>query len=112
MRDLTTMHNATNEFLRQFWGAVYPQAAEGGHVLAPLTTPAQKKEKAGKMAAYLGNTHDKVDALARQADAQGGDPAKVRVALQPLLDAVDRALDYFYNQFSNTAAAKKSSLMR
>ncbi|KZV97754.1 hypothetical protein EXIGLDRAFT_811339 [Exidia glandulosa HHB12029] len=108
LRDMTTAHNATNEFLRQFWGAIYPQAAEGGQVLAPLTTPAQKKEKAGKMAAYLGNTHDKVDALAQQADAAGGDSGKVRVALQPMLDAVDRALDYFYNHFNQPVAAKKS----
>ncbi|KIY74448.1 hypothetical protein CYLTODRAFT_416282, partial [Cylindrobasidium torrendii FP15055 ss-10] len=87
---MRTCQTAANEFLRQFWAAMAPPVTEA--VLAPQT-PAQRVAKAAKMAAYLARTHEKVSALVAAGMAQGIDPQKIQTALQPVLNAVDRALN-------------------
>ncbi|KAH9839475.1 uncharacterized protein C8Q71DRAFT_703931 [Rhodofomes roseus] len=92
-RQLTTCQTAANEFLRQFWLSIYPPVAEGQ--ILSTATPAQKAAKAAKMVAYLSRTHEKVDALVSAARQEGIDPARVQVAMKPMLDAVDKALAFW-----------------
>ncbi|KAI0645641.1 hypothetical protein C8Q79DRAFT_910952 [Trametes meyenii] len=92
-RQMTTCQTAANEFLRQFWLAIYPPPTEA-QALAPAT-PAQKAAKAAKMIGYLGKTHEKVEALVRVAHQEGVDPARVKVAMKPVVDAVDKALEFW-----------------
>lgn len=80
-------------------------------------SPAQRAAKVHKMAGYLGTTHEKVDSLVKGAFKEGADPDKVkavsqqngplldlrlmdRQAMQPLLEAVDKALNYYHNQYN------------
>jgi len=93
LRQMTTCQTAGNEFLRQFWAAIYPPTSD----LQTLATasPAHKAAKADRMADYLSRTPAKVDALVQMARQEGVDPIKVQVALQPLLDAVDKALQFY-----------------
>lgn len=79
-RQMTTCQTAANEFLRQFWLALYPPASEappppGGAAAAA----AQRKQKAAKMAEYLAKTPEKVDALIRAAKRDGVDVSRVEV---------------------------------
>ncbi|KAF7977747.1 hypothetical protein HWV62_2832 [Athelia sp. TMB] len=88
---MTTCQTAANEFLRQFWAAIYPSSA---------ATPAQRDKAAAtataaKMAGYLGKTPEKVAALVRAAPAEGVAAERVEVAMQPVLDAVERALGFY-----------------
>ncbi|CCM01145.1 uncharacterized protein FIBRA_03193 [Fibroporia radiculosa] len=93
-RQMTTCQTAANEFLRQFWLSVYPPATEGQTLAMP--TPAQRTAKATKMAGYLSKTPSKVTALIETARREGVDPSRVEVAMQPALDAVDRALAFWH----------------
>ncbi|TRM69400.1 hypothetical protein BD626DRAFT_393645 [Schizophyllum amplum] len=90
-RQMASCQTAANEFLRQFWGALYPRAGElpmsGG-----ATNPAQRAAKAAKMAGFLARTPEKVDALVQQAEELGVDAKRVNIAMQPVLNAVERAL--------------------
>ncbi|KAI0630295.1 hypothetical protein C8Q77DRAFT_1160645 [Trametes polyzona] len=92
-RQMTTCQTAANEFLRQFWLAIYPPPTESQTL--SVATPAQKAAKAAKMIGYLGKTHEKVEALVRVAHAEGVDPARVKIAMKPVLDAVDKALEFW-----------------
>ena len=76
-RQMTTCQTAANEFLRQFWLAIYPPANESQAL--SVATPAQKAAKAAKMIAYLGKTQEKVEALVGVAHQEGVDPARVQV---------------------------------
>lgn len=76
-RQMTTCQTAANEFLRQFWLAIYPPANESQAL--SVATPAQKAAKAAKMIGYLGKTHEKVEALVGVAHREGVDPARVQV---------------------------------
>lgn len=76
-RQMTTCQTAANEFLRQFWLAIYPPPLE--LPTASSSTPAQKAAKAAKMAGYLEKTHEKVDALVRTAQREGFDQTRVQV---------------------------------
>ncbi|KII92831.1 hypothetical protein PLICRDRAFT_89359 [Plicaturopsis crispa FD-325 SS-3] len=98
---LTTCQTAANEFLRQFWSTIYPPPTEL-QTLA-VATPAQKAAKAARMIGYLSKTHEKVDALIRAAQSEGVDPARVEVAMKPILNAVDQAL-----AFHNTKRAPRA----
>ncbi|KAI0780114.1 hypothetical protein C8Q74DRAFT_1173891, partial [Fomes fomentarius] len=91
-RQMTTCQTAANEFLRQFWLAFYPPANESQTL---SVTPAQKAAKAAKMVSYLSKTHEKVEALVGVAHQEGVDPARVQVAMKPILDAVDKALTFW-----------------
>jgi transcription initiation factor TFIIH subunit 1 len=108
---MTTCQTAGNEFLRQFWTAVYPPASD----LQTLATasPMHKAAKADRMADYLSRTPAKIDALVQAGREEGVDPTRVQLvrkeslashtfqvdsywqALQPLLDAVERALHFY-----------------
>ena len=108
---MTTCQTAGNEFLRQFWAAIYPPTSD----LQTLATasPAHKAAKADRMADYLSQTPVKVNALVYMAKQEGVDAIKVQAvrqlsfrgfstlvnccpqALQPLLDAVDKALQFY-----------------
>ena len=74
---MTTCQTAANEFLRQFWLAIYPPANESQQL--SVATPAQKAAKASKMIGYLSKTHEKVEALVVEAQREQFDPARVRV---------------------------------
>ncbi|OAX40366.1 hypothetical protein K503DRAFT_864674 [Rhizopogon vinicolor AM-OR11-026] len=90
-RQLTTCQTAANEFLRQFWTALYPPPA----ATSSTATPMQNAAKAAKMAGYLSKTREKVEALVRAGQAEGIDPERVKVAMKPLLDAVEHALAFY-----------------
>ena len=83
---MTTCQTAANEFLRQFWLAIYPPPTESQTLAA--ATPAQKAAKAAKMVGYLGKTHEKVEALIRAAHQEGVDPARVKVVRTHLVSAL------------------------
>ena len=75
-RQMTTCQTAGNEFLRQFWAAIYPPASD----LQTLATAslAHKAAKADRMADYLSRTPAKVDALVYIARQEGVDVIKVQ----------------------------------
>ena len=77
---MRSVQTAANEFLRQFWSAIYPSSRE----LAPQT-PAQKAQKAARMAGFLHKTPDKVAALVREAAATNVDRRKVEVVRPPYI---------------------------
>ncbi|EMD37872.1 hypothetical protein CERSUDRAFT_105750 [Gelatoporia subvermispora B] len=100
-RQMTTCQTAANEFLRQFWLSIYPPVTDGQTLSA--ATPAQKAAKAGKMIDYLSRTHEKVGALVQTAQQEGVDPSRVQVAMKPVLDAVDNALEFWRRRSSKQA---------
>ncbi|KAJ4483237.1 hypothetical protein J3R30DRAFT_3285435 [Lentinula aciculospora] len=95
-RQMRSCQTAANEFLRQFWTSACPPTSDGQ--ILNLSTPAQRTTKATKMIAYLSKTHEKVAALVQTAQQQGIDPSRVEVAMQPVLNAVDRALNFHNNK--------------
>ncbi|KAH7911986.1 hypothetical protein BJ138DRAFT_1125597 [Hygrophoropsis aurantiaca] len=101
-RQLTTCQTAANEFLRQFWTAIYPPSTELQTVA--VATPAQKAIKAAKMASYLSKTGEKVAALVRAAQLEGVDGNRIEVAMKPILDAVNHALAFYSTR--NTKVTK------
>ncbi|KAI0745821.1 hypothetical protein C8Q76DRAFT_606536 [Earliella scabrosa] len=103
-RQMTTCQTAANEFLRQFWLAIYPPANESQAL--SVATPAQKAAKAAKMIAYLGKTQEKVEALVGVAHQEGVDPARVQVAMKPILDAVDKALAFWRTKNAKAPGAR------
>lgn len=74
-RQMRTCQTAANEFLRQFWSAIYPPA---GETLVGPTTPAQKTVKAARMAGYLTKTPEKVAAIIKAAEMAGVDRGRVQ----------------------------------
>ncbi|KAH9953425.1 hypothetical protein BGW80DRAFT_1410997 [Lactifluus volemus] len=91
-RQMRTCQTAANEFLRQFWFAIYPPA---GETLGGATTLAQKTAKATRMVGYLTKTPEKVAAIIRAAEVAGVDRGRVQTGMQPTLDAVNRALEFW-----------------
>ena len=82
-RQMRTCQTAANEFLRQFWSAIYPPVGET--TLGGTTTLAQKTAKATRMAGYLSKTPEKVAAIIRAAEMAGVDRARVQtVECNPL----------------------------
>ncbi len=67
---------AANEFLRQFWSAIYPSPVDSQSILS-IATPAQRAAKATKMIGYLSKTPEKVEALVRVAQQHGVSGSKV-----------------------------------
>lgn len=82
---MTTCQTAANEFLRQFWFAVYPPPSDAGLPAGGAAAAnAQKAAKAAKMAGYLVKTPEKIDALIRAAQKDGVDYTRVEtVRLMP-----------------------------
>ena len=64
-RQMTTCQTAANEFLRQFWTAIYPPPMELQTLV--VSTAAQRTAKAAKMIGYISKTYEKVEALVRTA---------------------------------------------
>ena len=75
-RQMRTCQTAANEFLRQFWSAIYPPV---GETLGGPTTLAQKTAKATRMVGYLTKTPEKVAAIIRAAEIAGVDRTRVQV---------------------------------
>ncbi|OWT41200.1 transcription initiation factor TFIIH subunit 1 [Cryptococcus neoformans Bt1] len=86
---IRSCHNSATEFLRQYWSAILPPVpgALGGQA------PSAKDAKAAKMASYLKNTSNKIEAIVQTAQITGFDPERVRKALAPTLGAVEVALE-------------------
>ncbi|KAG5353502.1 hypothetical protein C0989_006316 [Termitomyces sp. Mn162] len=74
-RQMTTCQTAANEFLRQFWSAMYPPPMDVQSV--NTATPAQRATKAAKMIGYVAKTREKVAALVNVARMHGVDPTRV-----------------------------------
>jgi len=91
-RQMRTCQTAANEFLRQFWSAIYPPA---GETLVGPSTPAQKTAKATRMVGYLTKTPEKVAAIIKAAEMAGVDRGRVQTGMQPTLDAVSKALEFW-----------------
>ncbi|KAG6833537.1 hypothetical protein H0H87_005188 [Tephrocybe sp. NHM501043] len=91
-RQMTTCQTAANEFLRQFWSAMYPPPVDVPTL--NTATPAQRATKAAKMIGYAARTREKVEALVAVARTHGVDPARVETALKPVLSAVDQAVAF------------------
>ncbi|KNZ72901.1 RNA polymerase II transcription factor B subunit 1 [Termitomyces sp. J132] len=91
-RQMTTCQTAANEFLRQFWSAMYPPPMDVQSV--NTATPAQRATKAAKMIGYVAKTREKVAALVNVARMHGVDPTRVESALKPVLTAVDQAIAF------------------
>ena len=72
---MTTCQTAANEFLRQFWLAIYPPLGEVQTTIS--ATPAQRATKAAKMIGYISKTHEKVYALVQTAQQHGIDRTRV-----------------------------------
>lgn len=89
-RQMRTCQTAANEFLRQFWSAIYPPA---GETLGGPTTLAQKMAKAARMAGYLTKTPEKVAAIIRAAEVAGADRGRVQIVGAPLFGSVSRTND-------------------
>lgn len=82
---MRTCQTAANEFLRQFWTATYPPAADQTLV---VSSPAQRATKTAKMAAYLAKTHEKVGAIVAMAAQQGLDSYKIQTVCDFLVSNV------------------------
>jgi transcription initiation factor TFIIH subunit 1 len=111
-RQMRTCQTAANEFLRQFWAAIYPPV---GETLGGPTTLAQKTAKATRMAGYLIKTPEKVAAIIKAADMAGVDRGRVQTVclsalsflavvdliikyfqgMQPTMDTVSKALEFW-----------------
>jgi transcription initiation factor TFIIH subunit 1 len=74
-RQMRTCQTAANEFLRQFWSAIYPPA---GETLVGPSTPVQKTAKATRMVGYLTKTPEKVAAIIKAAEMAGVDRGRVQ----------------------------------
>ncbi|KAF5325666.1 hypothetical protein D9611_000372 [Ephemerocybe angulata] len=103
-RQMTSCQTAANEFLRQYWSSIIPQAPE--LQTAASATPAQRAAKAAKMIGYLSKTPEKVQAIIMTAQAHGVDSAKVEVAMKPTLDAVNHAIAFHMNREAAAAQRK------
>ncbi|KAF9263313.1 hypothetical protein L218DRAFT_959330 [Marasmius fiardii PR-910] len=93
---MRTCQTAANEFLRQYWQATYPSLNDSQTL--SLVTPAQRAAKAAKMIGYLSKTREKVDAIVQAAQQQDIHPQRVLVAMEPLLNAVEKAVEFHRNK--------------
>lgn len=79
---METCQTAGNEFLRQFWSAIYPSAFEVQRQSAP---PVYKEAKADRMVEYIARTPAKIEALVQEARASGADPERVQSVFHQLV---------------------------
>jgi len=115
MRQMSTCQTAANEFLRHYWHSIYPPPSQASLPLTE-TLKNQRAAKAAKMAGYLANTHEKVEAIVKAAPYEKVDPRRVELvrvidrrrsmltlvtqAMRPVLDAVDKALAFQRNRIA------------
>ena len=85
LRQMLTCQTAANEFLRQFWSAIYPPV---GETLGGPTTLAQKTAKATRMAGYLTKTPEKIGAIIKAAEIAGVDRGRVQTVCQSVLSSL------------------------
>ncbi|KAJ7287846.1 hypothetical protein C8J57DRAFT_1285066 [Mycena rebaudengoi] len=104
-RQMVSCQSATNEFLRQFWTAMYPPIVEAQVV--NVATPAQRATKAAKMIGYLHKTQEKVDALVYMGPQHNVDPARIEIAMKPILTAVHRAISFHQTKTSSSKPAPR-----
>lgn len=90
---MTVCQTATNEFLRQFWLAIYPPPSD--LQTASAATPAQKAAKAAKMIGYLERTQEKVGAIMHGAQKAGVDPGKIHTVSCMVLSPSGPRLDFW-----------------
>lgn len=90
VEEMRLLHNATTEFLRQYYGAIHPPppGALGGQ-----SSAAQRQHKAAKMLKYLAGTEAKINAIVTIGEIERVDPERIRAVLAPTLGAVRVALD-------------------
>ncbi|GJJ06326.1 hypothetical protein Clacol_000517 [Clathrus columnatus] len=93
LKQMATCQTAGNEFIRQFWSAVYPSSYETPNQMAASSI--YRQAKLDRMAEYIARTPAKVEALVQEARQSGTDPERVQAALRPLLDAVERASGFY-----------------
>ncbi|KIJ49672.1 hypothetical protein M422DRAFT_777594 [Sphaerobolus stellatus SS14] len=94
---MKTCQTAGNEFLRQFWSAIYPPPSDI-QTASSSSSPAHRAARIDRMADYLMGTQAKVDALVHQAVQEQVDHTRVQVAMQPLMDAVEKAMQFYRNR--------------
>jgi transcription initiation factor TFIIH subunit 1 len=99
-RQMCTCQTAANEFLRQFWSAIYPPV---GETLGGPTTLAQKTVKATRMAGYLSKTPEKVAAIIKAAEMAGADRGRVQTVCLSVLSFL-AVVDLMIKMFSGHAA--------
>lgn len=90
LRQLTTLQSSSNEFLRQFWSAILPPKASDAK-----STPAARAAKAARMKEYLDKVEEKVQGILKQARKEGIERERVEAALQPVRQAVAKAIQIF-----------------
>ena len=97
LRSMLSCQASANEFLRHFWSAILPSnPADFGFSASSMATPAQKAGKAIRMIEYLEKTQERVDTVVGQAkNTQGADPAAVKEALEPCMEAVRKAISFY-----------------
>jgi len=93
LQQITTCATATNEFLRQFWSALYP-SVQDAPTLGVLNAT-QRAAKINKMIDYIMRTHEKVDAIKLTGQHAGVDLQVMETAFAPLLAAVDKAVSVY-----------------
>lgn len=71
LAQITTCATATNEFLRQFWSALYPPPPPTDSLSLGTLTTAQRETKIIKMAGYIARTREKVGAVILTAQHAG-----------------------------------------
>jgi len=64
LRQLASCQTAANEFLRQYWLSVFPSPQDSAGL---SSTAASRAAKASKMIMYLTTTHERVDAIVKDA---------------------------------------------
>lgn len=102
MASLTSLHSATDEFLRHFWTAVLPPRPNDYSAAAGTATPEQKAAKAQRMLGYLDKTEERVRKVVELAVEEVGDGMgrkevedRVGEAVEGVLKAVLKARQYF-----------------
>lgn len=102
IEEMRLLHNATTEFLRQYYGAIHPPppGALGGQ------TPQQRQQKAQKMLKYLQGTEAKINAIVTIGEIERVDPERIRAVLAPTLGAVKVALERDAKRNPTAVAAK------
>lgn len=99
LRSMISCQASANEFLRHFWSAVLP--AQAGDISASaMANPQQRAGKAARMIEYLQKTQERVNTVVKEGEKAGADPTAVREALQPCLQAVQKATKYFAERVS------------
>lgn len=105
MTALTSLHSATNEFLRHFWSAVLPPRSNDISASASAS-PQQKAAKAQRMLGFLEKTGERIQAVKELMRKEGGiqvskghggtkGEERIDEAVESVVKAVDKARQYY-----------------